>query len=78
MEIKYIAKNYKIIPQKTAFTDEAQIDVVYELMGIGDAHGTRSPAAEKEYRVSFSLKKQGTHWNILMIIIHNLQLFLQR
>ncbi|MBI3535840.1 MAG: hypothetical protein HY072_10200 [Deltaproteobacteria bacterium] len=59
-----ITKQYKIVPQKTAFLDEAQIEVIYDLTDIGDAHGTRSPAAEKEYRVTFYLKKHYGRWKI--------------
>lgn len=59
----YIAQKYDVLPAKIK-KDEATVEVQYNLIGVGDAHGTVMPATEKERRVTFFLKKDQGLWKI--------------
>ncbi len=61
----YVAKKYNLVPQNSSYQNEGRVDVRYELVGISDAHGTTLPAPEKDYWVSFSLKKINGKWKIV-------------
>lgn len=59
----YVAKKYEVAGT-TVGTDTALVEVRYELLAIGDAHGTRMPAPSKEMRVTFEVKRVGGIWKI--------------
>ncbi|OFZ21977.1 MAG: hypothetical protein A2X94_16095 [Bdellovibrionales bacterium GWB1_55_8] len=59
----YIAKAYEIAPAKTR-ANEALVEVRYDILGIGDAHGTIMPAPSAERRVTFRLVKNEGVWKI--------------
>jgi hypothetical protein len=59
----YIAREYKILDTQ-AHGDEASVQVLYELTGLGDAHGTISPTDPSQRRVTFKLRKDKGSWKI--------------
>lgn len=62
----YVAQRYFVgSGQKIGHNaDHVSIDVKYELAAISDAHGTKMPAPQKEYHVTFDLKKVDGIWKI--------------
>ncbi len=62
----YVAERYFVGSGQTIAhnPDHVSIDVKYELAAISDAHGTKSPAPQKEYHVTFDLKKVEGVWKI--------------
>jgi hypothetical protein len=62
----YIAKKYEIHPVKTNSKDEAIVEVMYELSGIGDGNGSRVPKTgqDNQHRVRFDLRKVNGRWKI--------------
>lgn len=63
----YIAKSYRVHPSEKIGHDpnQATVEVSYDLLGVGDAHGTRAPASVNPYTVVFDLKKIGGAWKIV-------------
>jgi hypothetical protein len=63
----YIAKTYEVHPSEKVGHDvnHAAVQVRYELNGIGDAHGTRSPPPQPDYSVTFDLQKINGAWKIV-------------
>ncbi|MGZ3697217.1 MAG: hypothetical protein ACXWPM_10400 [Bdellovibrionota bacterium] len=59
----YIAKTYEI-GRGMIHADEAVVDVTYDVLAIGDAHGTRMPPVAPQYLVSFELKRVAGVWKI--------------
>ena len=59
----FVAKKYEIVGS-TVGRDTAIVEVRYELLAIGDAHGTRMPAPAKEMSVTFELKRASGIWKI--------------
>ena len=62
----YVAERYFVGSGQTIAhnPDHVSIDVPNELAAISDAHGTKSPAPQKEYHVTFDLKKVEGVWKI--------------
>ncbi len=59
----YIAKSYEIgKPQIQG--EQASVPVTYELVGAGDAFGTRNPPKVTPYQVTFNLVRQSGSWKI--------------
>ena len=63
----YIAKSYQVQPHERIHHDNnrASVEVTYELLGVGDAHGTRSPPPEPHYHVTFDLTHVSGSWKIV-------------
>ncbi len=63
----FIAKKYKVHAGEMIAheKDRASVEVTYELAGVGDAHGTRAPATQTDYKVIFDLKKVSGVWKII-------------
>jgi hypothetical protein len=61
----YIASKYEVNPAEPATGDHASVRVRYELAGIGDAHGTRTPPPSRELSVTFDLKRVAGTWKII-------------
>ncbi|MGE4106077.1 MAG: hypothetical protein AB7F66_02615 [Bacteriovoracia bacterium] len=59
----YIAKTYTVMPAKLE-AGFAKVRVKYDLVGMGDAHGTRSPAARPSHEVTFNLTRTDGAWKI--------------
>ncbi len=59
----YVAKKYEVA-ESVIGTDTALVEVRYELLAIGDAHGTRMPAPTQEMRVTFEVKRVSGIWKI--------------
>jgi len=59
----YIAKTYEI-KAKQVKSDSAEVEVTYDLIGIGDAFGTRYPPYRNPYQVVFQLKRVSGSWKI--------------
>lgn len=61
----YVASGYQIHPPKyrNAQKTLAEVEVHYQLLGMGDAHGTRVPTSQHR-KVTFHLKKIGGRWKI--------------
>ncbi|MEK6706167.1 MAG: hypothetical protein AABZ06_10290 [Bdellovibrionota bacterium] len=62
----YIANKYEVMPGKftSQRSDEAVVEVMYEVTAVGDANGTIMPLSDKEYRVTFTLRKDHGAWKI--------------
>lgn len=62
----FIAKRFEVVPQGTPnpTTENATVEVRYELAAIGDAFGTRVPSPVKDMKVTFNLKKVDGAWKI--------------
>lgn len=58
-----IAKNYKIHSQQI-HGQKAQVEVSYQLTGIGNALGVRMPPLSQSHRVRFVLQKEQGRWKI--------------
>lgn len=58
-----IARTYRVLPARIE-GDEARVTVEYELLGVGDAHGTRGPAPDARLTITFILKRIGGAWKI--------------
>jgi hypothetical protein len=63
----YIAKSYQIHPSERIAHDgnRAAVEVSYELLGVGDAHGTRTPPPTPAYKVVFDLSRVNGAWKIV-------------
>jgi hypothetical protein len=63
----YIAKSYQVHPSERIKHDNnrAAVEVSYNLLGVGDAHGTRSPPPQTEYKVVFDLSRVNGAWKIV-------------
>jgi hypothetical protein len=63
----YIAKSYKVHPgERIAHDNErASVEVSYELLATGDAHGTRTPPPRADYKVTFDLNRVNGAWKIV-------------
>ncbi len=59
----YIAKDYHVRVLKNA-GNQAQVEVDYELLGIGDANGAKMQPPVPFYKVIFYLKKVDNLWKI--------------
>jgi hypothetical protein len=63
----YVAHDYKIQPAHVS-GNEASVEVTYDLAGMGDAQGTRVPAAvfgvPKTRTVQFVLRRENGVWRI--------------
>lgn len=61
-----IAKRFQVLPGAplNPNAEEATIEVLYDISGVGDAHGTRMPSSEVSKRVRFGLRKVGGQWKI--------------
>ena len=61
-----VARGYKV--GRAEFIDkngqEARVEVLYDMIGLGDAHGTWVPAIKKKERVIFELRKLDGAWRI--------------
>lgn len=66
-ETFYIARDYRLIKPDQPGPDPrfAEIDVVYDIVAIGDGHGTRMPAPNPQHRVTYNLKLVGGRWKIV-------------
>lgn len=62
-----IAKSYQVHPSERIKHDNnrAAVEVSYDLLGIGDAHGTRSPPPQLTYKVVFDLSRVNGAWKIV-------------
>lgn len=60
----YIAEKYEITPAKLSAPTMATVEVHYDLLGVGDAHGTVVPAKDRNRVVTFVLKKEQGSWKI--------------
>lgn len=64
----FVAKKYEIMPAKIsgspASSLDAQVEVRYEITGVGDSHGTFMPSRETIRSVIFYLKKDQGKWKI--------------
>ena len=65
-DVFYIAKNYEINPQRvtTIHGNQADVEVRYTLVALGDANNTRIPVNSPELRVVFNLRKTEGVWKI--------------
>ena len=62
----YVATRYEILaPKGVNVGMEADVQVRYDVKAIGDAHGTRQPAAQAERLVTFHLKRVEGRWKIV-------------
>ncbi|MCC7440425.1 MAG: hypothetical protein IT285_02260 [Bdellovibrionales bacterium] len=62
----FVATKYQVGKARypTKSPDEAEITVTYELAGVSDLHGTRSPSPQGERKVKFGLKRVNGSWRI--------------
>ncbi|MCM2279422.1 MAG: hypothetical protein NDJ89_15210 [Oligoflexia bacterium] len=61
----FVASKYEIQPpQLSGRGDEAQIQVRYRLVALGDAHGTRMPVHPEDRTITYVLKKVSGAWKI--------------
>ena len=62
----YVADKYEVLGARVdpKQADAATVEVVYDILGIGDAHGNLVPAADKQKRVVFELRKERGSWKI--------------
>jgi hypothetical protein len=62
----YIAKEYRVHPSEKIHHDpnRASVEVSYELLGVGDGHGTRTPPPDPHYKVVFDLDRVQGVWKI--------------
>ena len=70
----YVATGFEVLPARpdTQRKDVALVQVRYDLKSVGDAHGTRAPAAAKERLVTFHLRKVSGTWKIFHPLPENL------
>lgn len=63
----YIAKSYQVHPSERIAHDSnrAAVEVSYHLVAVGDAHGTRTPPPQADYKVVFDLNRVGGAWKIV-------------
>ena len=61
----FVARDYQIVPLKIDGA-EALIEVRYQILGIGDAHGTLMPTSPSERRVTFKLIRDQGSWKIAL------------
>jgi hypothetical protein len=59
----YIAKSYEVGKPKIQ-GEQASVPVTYQLVGVGDAFGTKNPPKITPYQVTFNLVKQSGSWKI--------------
>lgn len=60
----YVARKYEIRTAKITSQDQAQVEVIYDLVGVSDGNGTLDPSRETSRRVVFNLKRIGGQWKI--------------
>jgi hypothetical protein len=61
----FIASKYEVQPGEHESQDHALVKVRYELAGVGDAHGTRTPPPSRDLAVIFDLKRVAGAWKIV-------------
>jgi len=63
----YIAKSYQVHPSERVghAEDKATVEVSYDLLATGDAHGTRVPASNPKHKVTFDLARINGQWKIV-------------
>lgn len=63
----YIAKSYQVHPSERIKHDNnrAAVEVSYDLLAVGDAHGTRTPPPRPNYKVTFDLNRVNGAWKIV-------------
>lgn len=59
----YIARSYEVGKPKIQ-GEQASVPVTYQLVGVGDAFGTKNPPKVTPYLVTFNLVKQAGAWKI--------------
>jgi hypothetical protein len=63
----FIAKSYEVHTGEKIGHDanRASVQVNYQLLAVGDAHGTRMPPPAADYKVTFDLNRIGGTWKIV-------------
>ncbi|OFZ18032.1 MAG: hypothetical protein A2X94_04600 [Bdellovibrionales bacterium GWB1_55_8] len=62
----FVAEKYEVLTGKRdpKNANEATVEVVYDILGVGDAHGNLVQTADKKRHVVFRLKKDKGSWKI--------------
>ena len=70
----YIAKGYKVLPNQRVGhnPNHVTVEVQYDLRAIGDANGTRVPAPNQDFRITFDLRKVNGRWKINLPLPHQI------
>jgi hypothetical protein len=61
----FVASSYEVGKATSKAADQAEVEVHYQLKGVGDAHGTRMPASEPSMTVKFGLRRVNGAWKIV-------------